>query len=288
MSLDRAIIIATEALRMDQLQAFPHALQLYVDACDELLKVRGDNVVNLCANSKRVQVVKAEPDPARKKGLSARMISYLQRAEEIKFIQRQQKAAKAAAARPPAPPPGPATAPDARSRTSTAQSYFLPDDRFLADVAKAKQIRAQVEGRFGTSKEQWVDQTFLPGKPSLVGPWTEKPEAKALCSKVAQWTRPSAQEPDAGGVVPWTVFGECPSPKDIDQGRLGDCWFLSAVSVLSFYPELVRRLLVTTTYRYMGVVFYAFISPVWLVTMQPCRNLCRAVVLRRGVEAGHH
>ena len=41
------------------------------------------------------------------------------------------------------------------------------------------------------------------------------------------------------------VFAGKIEPSDIKQGQLGDCYFLSSLSVLTEYPERVRKLFVS-------------------------------------------
>ena len=41
------------------------------------------------------------------------------------------------------------------------------------------------------------------------------------------------------------VFAGKIEPNDIKQGQLGDCYFLSSLSVLTEYPERVRKLFVS-------------------------------------------
>jgi hypothetical protein len=38
------------------------------------------------------------------------------------------------------------------------------------------------------------------------------------------------------------------SPAGVNQGRLGDCWFLAAAASLAEYPERIKKLFVNTEY----------------------------------------
>jgi hypothetical protein len=58
-----------------------------------------------------------------------------------------------------------------------------------------------------------------------------------------QWLRPdqiSPQEWSDNDRTQWTVFRE-PKPNDVIQGALGDCWFITALSVLAEEPEYLMR-----------------------------------------------
>ena len=64
---------------------------------------------------------------------------------------------------------------------------------------------------------------------------------------VKRWLRP------VQAAERWRIFDDKPSPQDIQQGALGNCWFLSALAVLAERPELLRKLITNTEYNPAGV-----------------------------------
>jgi hypothetical protein len=40
----------------------------------------------------------------------------------------------------------------------------------------------------------------------------------------------------------YTIFDEHPKIEDINQGAIGNCYFLSALTALTQYPNLIRRI----------------------------------------------
>ena len=58
-----------------------------------------------------------------------------------------------------------------------------------------------------------------------------------------QWLRPDqivTQELSDDPRISWTVFRD-PKPNDVVQGALGDCWFITALSVVAELPEYLTR-----------------------------------------------
>ena len=58
---------------------------------------------------------------------------------------------------------------------------------------------------------------------------------------------------EAKGLFPPQVFYKKIEPNDIKQGKLGDCWFMCALSSLAERPELVERLFITKNYNEEGL-----------------------------------
>jgi len=58
---------------------------------------------------------------------------------------------------------------------------------------------------------------------------------------------------ESKGLFPPQVFYKKIEPDDIKQGKLGDCWFMCALSSLAERPELVERLFITKNYNEEGL-----------------------------------
>lgn len=66
------------------------------------------------------------------------------------------------------------------------------------------------------------------------------------------WLRPAEIYTKDGRSRPWTVF-YAPQPTDIEQGLLGNCWFLSALAVIAERPEILEQIILTKNYNAIGV-----------------------------------
>ena len=66
------------------------------------------------------------------------------------------------------------------------------------------------------------------------------------------WKRAKEFLMDDKGKPP-KVFSGLMEPSDIKQGQLGDCWFMSALSCIAEFPDLVKKLFITQNYTRDGV-----------------------------------
>ena len=192
-------------------------------------------------------------DPNRRANIKKRLVSYLERAEILKTqIKNRNNNATLS-------PSVVSVATSSAARKTTSRNYFLPDSAFRRDVARAKQRREKIEQNCRATNQTFVDSEFRPNVRALIGKFGGRglKSARKLATKVTQWLRPSQMRSSTTGYVPkeseWSVFRGDPKASDVSQGELGDCWFLSSLAVLSGYPELVKRLLVTTKRSECGV-----------------------------------
>lgn len=50
---------------------------------------------------------------------------------------------------------------------------------------------------------------------------------------------------------PLAVFNQ-PHPKDIIQGRLGNCWLIAALSLIAEVPQILYKVMITKQYNATG------------------------------------
>ena len=72
--------------------------------------------------------------------------------------------------------------------------------------------------------------------------------------QVSQWLRISNVAPlnNDDRKLPWTIFSS-PQPSDIQQGALGNCWLIAALTLISEQPRLLQHILLTKTINPEGV-----------------------------------
>ena len=78
----------------------------------------------------------------------------------------------------------------------------------------------------------WTDPDFPPERSSLYDPAIDKVDRAAFDSY--SWKRASEI------YKPVYVFEDGVEPNDINQGGLGDCYFLAALSSLAEFPDRVK------------------------------------------------
>ncbi|CAF4951815.1 unnamed protein product [Rotaria sp. Silwood1] len=80
--------------------------------------------------------------------------------------------------------------------------------------------------------------------------WSDDYELGAI---VAQWVHPEQIRWSKGAEkYPLTVFNQ-PHPMDIIQGRLGNCWFISALSLIAEIPQILEKVMITKQYNPAGL-----------------------------------
>ena len=73
-----------------------------------------------------------------------------------------------------------------------------------------------------------------------------QPPKGALPPAMVDWNRINSNEISECAAPQTFIGGQ--TPGDVMQGALGDCWFLSSLSVLATRPALVKRLVVSDTH----------------------------------------
>ena len=91
---------------------------------------------------------------------------------------------------------------------------------------KGKPTLQSIEAHYAATGQQWVDPDFSPTVSSLL----RDPQGKTHPDwKELQWKRPE----ELRGMKAPVMFHDGADPLDINQGNIGDCWFMSAMSVMT-------------------------------------------------------
>ena len=124
--------------------------------------------------------------------------------------------------------------------------------RATASDGSYEDILAQCERK----KTKYIDDSFPPKAKSLINDWNDESEdiqEKVDEWKEFEWVRASECEElnDDEGTL--AVFVDDVTPSDIQQGSLGDCYFLSVLSVLAEVPHRIQRLFITDRTNEYGI-----------------------------------
>jgi alpha-tubulin suppressor-like RCC1 family protein len=107
--------------------------------------------------------------------------------------------------------------------------------------------------------EAYVDPDFPPLPRSLAHDWDKfyngntQEVSRGLLWTEIEWKRPSEIKLHSQWESNPEVFVDGVDADDIQQGHLGDCYFLSCLSVLADHPGMIERLILTPTVTASGV-----------------------------------
>ena len=85
----------------------------------------------------------------------------------------------------------------------------------------------------------WTDPEFSPDRKSLYNPQIDTDVEDTSKFNNLTWKRASEI------FNPLYIFEDGVEPNDINQGSLGNCYFLAALSSLAEFPERVKAMFVT-------------------------------------------
>ena len=148
-----------------------------------------------------------------------------------------------------------------------------------------KYFKNQLPPKISQLKVKYTDPYFPPNLNSLLsknekGEYLDKSEGKSLAeelgikwAKSLEWKRASTLSEDM------KIFGDKIYIKEISQGSIGDCYFLSSLAALSAFPYLLRekfRLSEPNKYGYIEVIL--FLDGEWQIVFVddylPCSGGC--------------
>lgn len=154
-----------------------------------------------------------------------------------------------------------------RKRRSDREGVVLDVDSFARRLRKPrmetmeeinqKMLSVELavkEALLARGESQFTDQEFPPSDRSLfVDP--DNPPSKLQV--VSEWMRPTEIVKERRLDFQPCLFSGAANPSDVCQGRLGDCWFLSAVAVLTEVSP-ISQVIITPEYNEEGIYTVRF------------------------------
>jgi hypothetical protein len=129
----------------------------------------------------------------------------------------------------------------------------------VAFVGSASRFNLLVNSLVKTEGKQYVDPDFPPSFESLWG----FGKAPAHYSK-AEWGQYKWKRAVEIFKGPFTVYDDPIDPNDIMQGRLGDCYFLSAICAIAEWQKRVKKLFLTRKVTPEGIFCVALcVNGMW-------------------------
>uniref|UniRef100_A0A0N5AUF7 Calpain catalytic domain-containing protein n=1 Tax=Syphacia muris TaxID=451379 RepID=A0A0N5AUF7_9BILA len=122
------------------------------------------------------------------------------------------------------------------------------------DEENARKEFQRIEGFCSSCGIPFIDDSF-PHSIRSLGNLSRVRNEGVLCeinAKDLVWLRPQEMFTKDGRQYHWTVFCD-PKPTDIEQGALGNCWFLSALAVIAERPDILEKIVLTKLYNPVGV-----------------------------------
>ena len=127
---------------------------------------------------------------------------------------------------------------------------------------KASQSTSNLHKAFSSQKKNaylthFIDNDFPPVKQSLYMNGNNVKRSNLIHSngfkQIKKWLRPhEVNVAPEESYLPVALFSD-PSPKDVIQGELGTCWFLSALALLAEKPFLLLNCIISQKYNPIGV-----------------------------------
>ncbi|CAI0440581.1 unnamed protein product [Linum tenue] len=110
------------------------------------------------------------------------------------------------------------------------------------------------EALFAKGESHFTDQEFPPNNQSL---YVDPDNPPSKLQVVSKWMRPAEMVKESRLDSTPCLFSGPANPSDVCQGRLGDCWFLSAVAVLTEVSR-ISEVIITSEYNEEGIYTVRF------------------------------